>query len=106
MNLRPSVPRLGLPVRRIRRAPLVAALFAYSVLVFGSAILHHDFACHQTSRTHCTACTWAQLASGIESDDPTGTWQLPPAGELPASVQGAPETLLSPRTPGRSPPLA
>jgi hypothetical protein len=97
MNLRPDG-------RRTLRAPLVAALLTYSVLLVGSAVLHHDFACHQTSRTHCTACTWAQMSSGIESDTPPGTSQLPPAGDLYGVRVTAPDTLLTSPAPGRSPP--
>jgi hypothetical protein len=81
-----------------------AALAAYFVLLVGSAVLHHDFACHQTWRSHCTACTWAQMSSEIQSDDPAGTSQLPQAGHLEGVVAAAPETLLTPRTSGRSPP--
>lgn len=94
------------PDRRALRAPLFAALLAYAVLLVGSAVLHHDFACHQTSRSHCTACTWTQMTSGVESDDPAGTWQLPPAGDLPGRSEPASDTLLAPACSGRSPPRA
>jgi hypothetical protein len=37
------------------RAWFVAAL--YALLVMSAPVLHHDFACHQKSPTHCVACT-------------------------------------------------
>ncbi|HET8648165.1 MAG TPA: hypothetical protein VFO85_21895 [Vicinamibacteria bacterium] len=41
--------------RRLRvRALLVTGLFA--LIVLGAPLLHHDFACHQKSPTHCVAC--------------------------------------------------
>jgi hypothetical protein len=96
----------GAERRQGRRASLYAALVAYSLLVVGSAVLHHDFACHQTSRTHCAACTWSQIASGIEAGCPTGTWTLPPADRLDGRSVDQPDTLLAVRRSGRSPPLA
>jgi hypothetical protein len=103
MSTRPSGRRSS-DTRRALRAPLVAALLAYAVLLAGSAVLHHDIACHQTSRTHCTACTWAQLAAGVQSDEP-GTLQLHAAGAPHGAPIAASDTLLIPRSPGRSPPL-
>lgn len=37
------------------RALVVAGL--YALLVMSAPVLHHDFACHQKSPTHCVACT-------------------------------------------------
>jgi hypothetical protein len=28
--------------------------------------LHHDFACHQNSRTHCTSCLSSQSAPNVD----------------------------------------
>ena len=82
------------------------ALLAYAVLIVGSAVLHHDFACHQTSRTHCTACSWTQITSSIQSDNPAGTSHLPQAGDLHVAPVVHADTLLSSHSSGRSPPLA
>lgn len=37
------------------RALVVAGL--YALLVMSAPVLHHDFACHQKSPTHCVACS-------------------------------------------------
>jgi hypothetical protein len=89
--------------RPSRRWFAVVALAFYTVLSAGAAASHHDFACHQKSRTHCSSCALAQYASGVEAKE---------TGALPAAsshrLDGTPEVyvdlLVAPRTTGRSPP--
>src|SRR6188768_803784 len=45
----------------------VALLFLYAFVVAASAFFHHDLACRQDSRTHCTACSVSQDAQRVES---------------------------------------
>jgi hypothetical protein len=41
---------------RGRGAGTLAIVGLYALLVMGAPLLHHDFACHQKSPTHCVAC--------------------------------------------------
>lgn len=41
---------------RSLRAWALAIVGLYALLVMGAPLLHHDFACHQKSPSHCTAC--------------------------------------------------
>ena len=41
--------------RRSLQATLAIVVLYGAVLLLGPA-LHHDFACHQSSRTHCLSC--------------------------------------------------
>ncbi len=41
--------------RRLR-ARTLAVVGLYTLLVMSAPLLHHDFACHQKSPTHCVAC--------------------------------------------------
>ncbi len=43
-----------------------AVTLLYVLAVFTGAFLHHDFACHQNSRTHCQACQATQGAQRVE----------------------------------------
>lgn len=38
------------------RIGALAIVGLYALLVMGAPLLHHDFACHQKSPTHCVAC--------------------------------------------------
>lgn len=51
--------RLG--PRRLLPTPLAIVVFYGVVLLLGPS-LHHDFACHQSSRTHCLSCLSSQSA--------------------------------------------
>jgi hypothetical protein len=57
----------GTPLSRGRHRSTVAVVLLYGLVVFGASFLHHDFACHQNSRTHCTACSVSQYAQKSES---------------------------------------
>jgi hypothetical protein len=49
-------------VRRLRLRTL-AVLGLYALLVMSAPVLHHDFACHQKSPTHCVACVSSPSAA-------------------------------------------
>jgi hypothetical protein len=51
--------------RRVRRSTL-AVMVLYAFVIAASAFFHHDLACHQKSRTHCTACSVSQYAQEAE----------------------------------------
>jgi hypothetical protein len=50
------------------RRTLVAALlaFMFGVVLSVTPGLHHDFACHQNSRTHCNSCLSSQSAPNVD----------------------------------------
>jgi hypothetical protein len=62
---------------RSLRAWTLAVVGLYALLVVGAPLLHHDFACHQKSPSHCTACVsspsalraTAKVAVAPELDD-------------------------------------
>lgn len=45
---------------------MLAVVVMYGFVMMASDYLHHDFACHAQSRTHCNACSASQSAQ--ESD--------------------------------------
>ena len=47
--------------RRSLQTTLAIVAFYIAVLSLGPG-LHHDFACHQSSRTHCLSCLSSQSA--------------------------------------------
>jgi hypothetical protein len=52
--------------RRLHRS-IAAVVFLYAFVFAASAFFHHDFACHQNSRTHCTSCNVSQYAQKADS---------------------------------------
>jgi hypothetical protein len=42
--------------RGFRAVLLALALGVYTLTLVAGPFLHHDFACHTRSRTHCTSC--------------------------------------------------
>jgi hypothetical protein len=50
------------------RRALLSALLAvmFGVVLTVTPGLHHDFACHQNSRTHCNSCLGSQSAPHID----------------------------------------
>jgi hypothetical protein len=60
----------------------VIALAVYAALFAASPALHHDFACHVKSPTHCEACANNPLASRVETAVLAVTAALPAAGEV------------------------
>jgi hypothetical protein len=53
-------------LRRLHRSRM-AVVILYAFVFAASAFFHHDFACHQSSRTHCTSCTVSQSAQKADS---------------------------------------
>jgi hypothetical protein len=51
---------------RSRRAGWIA-VFAYGVVLGTSPLLHHDFACHLKTPSHCDACVSSPLAQAVET---------------------------------------
>jgi hypothetical protein len=50
--------------RALSSALLTGVIYAALLLVTPG--LHHDFACHQKSRTHCTSCLSSQAAPNVD----------------------------------------
>jgi hypothetical protein len=48
---------------RSLRLRTLAVLGLYALLVLSAPVLHHDFACHQKSPTHCVACVSSPSAA-------------------------------------------
>ncbi len=89
---------------RRRRSALVLALGVYAILISAAPALHHDFACHLKSSTHCTACTASPLASRLGAGV-VGVAAVLPAADAVADLPPATTSDASPfRIPGRSPP--
>jgi hypothetical protein len=91
---------------RVRRPSHLALAVLYVFVLLGSAFLHHDFDCHEKSRTHCTSCVFSQAAAGVAAEAPAvvapelHTTQVVRAIEVVHSA-----SRLFDRT-GRAPPLA
>jgi hypothetical protein len=89
------------------RRPLLAALLAvmFGVVLTAAPGLHHDFACHQNSRTHCNSCLSSQSAPNVDiCATPIGA-----AANLSGKVEMRPSAELHTPTrffdSGRSPPV-
>jgi hypothetical protein len=85
------------------RARTLAVVGFYALLVMSAPVLHHDFACHQKSPTHCVACVSSPSAPRAIS----AVVVTPTLGELGRVVeqgrlQFRERPLLS--LPGRAPP--
>jgi hypothetical protein len=76
----------------------------YGLVIVASAFLHHDFACHENSRTHCPSCQISQQAQKVEVSAAVVDAVLRPAGRLEACATHLIDTLAAPRLAGRSPP--
>jgi hypothetical protein len=89
-----------------RRPTLLAALLAvmFGVVLTVTPGLHHDFACHQNSRTHCNSCLSSQSAPNVD----VCATPIRATADLSGKVETRPSAEL--RTPtrfsdsGRSPP--
>lgn len=80
------------------------ALAVYAVLFAASPALHHDFACHVKSPSHCEACVANPVASRTEPSATLDTPRQRAAGETPVSAEPcAPGAPVSPAS-GRAPP--
>ena len=82
------------PVRTSRpRAPLVVTLM-YLFVLQAAPYLHHDWQCHQASRSHCTSCLLNVGASDVSNDLGPCVRSLLPAEALTGSP--APAVTLVP----------
>jgi hypothetical protein len=52
------------------RPSTIAIVVVYALVLSAGSFLHHDFACHQNSRTHCTFCLTNQSAQKVEISGP------------------------------------
>src|SRR5712691_8869710 len=60
---------------RRARSSTLAAIAVYALIMSAGAFLHHDFACHQNTRTQCRPCQRTQHvqkteAGGTQLDGP------------------------------------
>jgi hypothetical protein len=86
-------------------ATLPAALFFAFVFLLAPS-LHHDFACHQNSRTHCTSCITSQAAAKV-AVCPAPVDAVPAfAGKVEALASNAPYIPALFSDTGRSPPAS
>jgi hypothetical protein len=95
----------GRSEHRTSRFSFLAVAVVYGVVLAASAFLHHDFACHENSRTHCPSCQLSQHAQKVEVSAAVVESVLRPAGRLEAYTAHPIETLAPPRLAGRSPPV-
>jgi hypothetical protein len=86
------------------RAYLVLGSFV--LVLLSGPFLHHDFACHQKSPTHCTSCISSPFATGVEHSRALTPLQLPVVGQLHCESVQAAGALIAAQLPGRSPPLS
>lgn len=89
---------------RVRRLLLGgAALVLYGLVVVSGPFLHHDFACHARSRTHCTTCTFNLTAKGIHDAATVQPIRLPevgsPSGRVALRLASAPLIVQNDRSP-------
>jgi hypothetical protein len=95
----------GLRMTRGGRRAAVVSFGLYALVILWSPVLHHDFACHLKSPTHCTACTASPAAPRIEQS-PTLLVRLPlTAQRTQALAEKSAAKVSLPRLPGRSPPV-
>src|ERR1700688_3618889 len=94
----------GRPEHRPSHSSLLAVMIVYGLVIEASAFLHHDFACHENSRTHCPSCQISQHAPNVALSAAVVEAVLRPAGQLEAHTTHPIETLALPRLAGRSPP--
>ena len=92
-----------MPVR-LRRSSTPAVVIVYGLMLMAGPFLHHDFACHENSRTHCPSCQISQHAPNVAVSAAVVEAVLRPAGRLDVHTAHPIETLAPPRLAGRSPP--
>lgn len=80
-------------------------LLIHAGVVLGTAFQHHDAACHQQSRFHCTSCSFVAAASGVAQDATARHPILPLAERLSAEALPLPQTTSVLGLCGRSPPI-
>jgi hypothetical protein len=82
---------------------VLAIVALYGALVVTAPVLHHDFACHQKSPTHCVSCT-----SSPSAPQASARVVVQPAltllGHVAADGSAGVSALPRPRALGRAPP--
>jgi hypothetical protein len=89
---------------RRARACVWWSLALYLGVIMAAPSLHHDFACHQNSPTHCSACMASQLADHTGDQTVRLAGMFRDVGEVAAIQRVAVDTPLVAATTGRSPP--
>ncbi|MBI4475977.1 MAG: hypothetical protein HY654_02320, partial [Acidobacteria bacterium] len=81
-------------------------LAGFLLVLLTGPFLHHDFACHQKSPTHCASCMASPFAAGVERSSALEASPLAPAGHLHHEHVRTAGALIAAQLPGRSPPSA
>ena len=81
-------------------------LGGFLLVLLTGPFLHHDFACHQKSPTHCTSCMTSPFAAGVEAAATPDTSPLAVTGQLHHELVRSAGALIAAQLPGRSPPTA
>jgi hypothetical protein len=97
---------LPIHARPWRRRAIQLVLLTYACVVLILPSLHHDFACHQNSRSHCASCVLSQPGADPAAAQPPGTWSLPDAGRMKSASDAHWGVLFCTAQAGRSPPGA
>lgn len=79
-------------------------LAGFILVLLTGPFLHHDFACHQKSPTHCTSCMSSPFATSVEQSWALQPLRLPLADQLHRESVQAAGALIAAQLPGRSPP--
>jgi hypothetical protein len=77
----------------------------YAAFVLASPVLHHDFACHQTTPTHCPWCVASLGGSDLPSTSMTAATHLIDAGATPGILIARTRSAQIDVTSGRAPPV-
>lgn len=93
----------GRPRSRLHTVILAAM---YAAFLLTANFEHHDLLCHFKTPQHCAACTSNLVGSDPHTPIPAGAIDLADAGGAISFHVVAPETLLTVRSTGRSPPPA
>lgn len=91
---------------RARRPSHLALALLYVFVLLGSAFLHHDFDCHEKSRTHCTSCVFSQAAAGVAAEAPAVVAPELHTTPIVRSIEVAHSASRPLERTGRAPPLA
>lgn len=80
------------------------ALVLYVAFLGTAPYVHHDFACHQISTSHCASCSASLPGSEAQHGIAVSDTRLPEAGSLTGRCGQKTDTLLAAATTGRAPP--
>jgi hypothetical protein len=62
---------------KARNSSTFAIVVFYALILSAGSFLHHDFACHENSRTHCPSCQMNHAQSAGLEDAPVQVVQQP-----------------------------